>query len=67
MDLMSKASSYQSTSGLSRDHIDHDNWDRSKVESVVGMHKAEGEDEQKAKKKEEHPLVKSIKFEVKSF
>lgn len=69
-DLLSKTSScHSSTGGLSRDHIEHDPWDRSKITNLMHgksfPHEGEGE-ECKAKKKEDHPIVKYLKFQVKS-
>lgn len=73
-ELISKANSHQSSlSGGAnmRDHIDHDSWDKGKLDALLGLHgkapaSADGEEEPKAKKKEEHPLVKYIKYQVSS-
>ena len=64
-DLMSKASSMQS--GMSRDCIDYDHWDKNKLDAALGQHgKCVSEENEKADqaKKEQHPLVKYIKFQV---
>lgn len=66
-DLLSKASScHSSSAGLSRDLIEHDQWDRSKLMGFQGKlfsHDNET-DESKAKKKQDHALVKYIKYQV---
>ena len=73
-DLLSKASScHRSTGGLSRDHIDQhpDQWgaDRSKVSGLIHgsrsfAHETEGDESSKAKKRDDHPIVKYLKFQV---
>lgn len=66
-DLLSKASScHSSSAALSRDQIEHDQWDRNKVMGLQSKHfpnESDG-DENKSKKKEDHPMVKYIKFQV---
>jgi hypothetical protein len=66
-DLLSKASScHSSSAALSRDQIEHDQWDRNKVMGLQSKHfpnECDG-DENKSKKKEDHPMVKYIKFQV---
>jgi len=69
--MLSKNSScHSSSAALSRDHIDHDHvGDRSKVSGFMSFqskmfpHESDG-DEHKAKKKEDHAIVKYIKLEV---
>lgn len=67
--MLSKASScHSSTAALSRDHIDHEHWDRSKISVSIqggkGFPHEMDNDEQKVKKKEEHAMVKYIKLQV---
>ncbi|XP_045030143.1 protein unc-80 homolog isoform X4 [Daphnia magna] len=66
-DLLSKASScHSSSAALSRDLIEHDQWDRSKVMGLQSKHFPNESDaeEHKTKKREDHPMVKYIKFQV---
>lgn len=66
-DLLSKASScHSSSAALSRDLIEHDQWDRSKVMGLQTKHfpnEGDGE-ENKSRKREDHAMVKYIKFQV---
>lgn len=72
-DLLSKASScYSSTAALSRDVIDHEPWDRSRVvgyQSKFFPHESDAsaasdEHANKQRKKDDHHLVKYIKYQV---
>ena len=72
--MLSKNSScHSSSAALSRDHIEHDHWaDRSKISGFMSFqskmfpHESDA-DEIKAKKKEDHAVVKYIKLEVRFF
>ena len=67
VDLTSKTSScHSSTAGLARDHIEHIDWDRSKlnISKLSSSAENDGEDDPKIMNKEDHPLVKYIKFQV---